>query len=445
MKTNAKIISLALCFVMLFCMLPLSANATEVIANPDFWVALPAAGELPQYDYARSAGAFSPDTARGQQNGVEWVDLTADNQPLSPEEPFVAGHEYQIRIALVADEGNVFADAESFAATLNNTAVTDFTIINVEGVNCKAKISFTFHLFKDNVLEKASFKKCGRMTRICTACGYETAEQEIPRAGEVALSYVYYRYKGLMYNGKNHFPAVTVYEYGTEEEDTIPANYYKVTYPASDAKVGTYQYIVTLKGDKYEGTAKGKYSVHLGAPGVTAKMGVDKVALSWLKIPGAKFYIVYALNYKTGKFSRIAKITKLSYTITGRKPGTKYGYAVRAGFYNKAGKEVLSPFYKVTDTIEVYTLCKAPAAKSSVAGKAVTLKWAKCAGAAYYKVYEYNAKTKKYTTLVGSTKNISVKLTNRSKGTHYYLVRAFNKENLGSKYSTKNLVKAVIK
>ncbi|MBR2590087.1 MAG: hypothetical protein IKE65_04115 [Clostridia bacterium] len=416
-----------------------------MIENPKFWLAQPAAGELPQYDYARGAGAFSPDTAEGQNNGVEWVDVTADNRTLSPEDTFKAGHEYQIHIAIIADEGNVFADAESFAATLNNTAVTDFTVINVEGANCKAKISFTFHLFKDKVLKKATFKKNGTMTRVCTACGYETAEQKIPRAGAVALSYVYHRSKGLMYNGKNHFPAVTVYEYGTEEEDTIPAKYYKVTYPSADAKVGTYQYTVTLKGDKYEGTAKGSYFVHLGAPGVTTRVGVDKVALSWQKIPGAKFYIVYALNYKTGKFSRIAKITKLSYMVTGKKPGTKYGYAVRAGFYNKAGKEVLSPFNKVSDTIEVYTLCKAPAAKGCVAGKTVTLKWAKCAGTAYYKIYEYNAKTKKYTTLIGSTKNLSVKLKNRSKGTHYYLVRAYNKESLGSKYSTKNLVKAVIK
>ncbi|MBE6818421.1 MAG: hypothetical protein E7517_04590 [Ruminococcaceae bacterium] len=445
MKTNMKIISLALCFVMLFCMLPLSVHATEVIENPKFWVALPAAGEQPQYDYARSAGAFLPDTAAGQQNGVEWVDVSEENRLLQPTETFQNDHEYQINIAIVADEGSAFADAESFKATLNDTAVTDFAVIHIEGVNCKAIIRFTFHLFKDNVLEKASYKKSGTMTRVCTACGYETEPQVIPRAGEVALSYVYYRYKGLMYNGKNHFPAVVVYEYGTEDEDTLSAKFYKVTYPASDAKVGTYRYTVTLRGDKYEGTAKGSYTVHLGVPGVTAKVGADKVALSWLKIQGAKFYIVYALNYKTGKFSRIAKTTKLSYTITGRKPGTKYGYAVRAGFYNKAGKEVLSPFNKITDTIEAYTLCKAPVAKGTAAGKTVTLKWAKCAGAAYYKIYAYQAKTKKYTTLVGSTKNLIVKLKNQSKGTHYYLVRAYNKEGMGSKYSTGNLVKVIVK
>ena len=183
----------------------------------------------------------------------------------------------------------------------------------------------------------------------------------------------------------------------------------------------------------------------MAQPNVSAKVGTDKVVLSWAKVPGAKFYRVWGMDLKTGKYTALTKTTKLSYTRTGRKAGTEYAYAVRACFVNKAGKEIRSPFNKDFDNVYVCTLCKAPAAKASVSGKTVVLKWAKCPGASFYKVYKYNAKTKKYSTLVSATTKLSLKLTKQAKGTNYYLVRAFNKYGLGSKYSTKNLVKAKVK
>ena len=110
----------------------------------------------------------------------------------------------------------------------------------------------------------------------------------------------------------------------------------------------------------------------------------------------------------------------------------------------ESGKEVLSPYTK-KDNVNVVTLCSAPKVKASVSGKTVTLKWAKISGAKFYRVYQYNTKTKKYSTLVKSTGKLSVKLTKQAKGTHYYLVRAFNKADNGSKYTTKNLVKAIVR
>lgn len=300
------------------------------------------------------------------------------------------------------------------------------------------------HSYEDYIYEPATFSKEGSMKQICSVCGYETPVQAIPRLFGCEIE-EWSSIHGLTYNGKNHFPYVYAYADGEYGDISLRNGIdYKVTYPSEDKKVGTYSATVTFMG-RYEGTASVKYSVVLGKPSVTAKVGTDKVVLSWSKVAGAQYYRVYGYNIKTGKYTRLANTKSLSYTRTGRTPGTEYAYLVRAYFINKAGKEVLSSYNPDYDNVYCCTLCKAPSAKATVSSKAVTLKWAKCAGASYYRIYKYNTKTKKYTTLVSSTAKLSVKLTNQPKGTNYYLVRAFNSYNLGSKYSTKTLTKAVVK
>ena len=173
-------------------------------------------------------------------------------------------------------------------------------------------------------------------------------------------------------------------------------------------------------------------------PNVKVTNGTASIKLSWAKINLATHYDVFQLNTKTKKYIKIGTTKATSFLIKGKKSGTTYYYLVRA--YN----ENIGSSFDSKDIVKAVTLCSAPKAKASVSGKTVSLKWSKVSGAKYYIVYKYNAKTKSYTGLKKLT-GTSVKLRKQPKGTNYYLVRAFNANKAGNAYTTKNLVKAVVK
>ena len=450
MKKHVRILSLVLCMVMLLGIAPLQAlagyeiNSIEIVSLTE-----PSEYNYPRYGYGISVYC-DPCTDYDDaycKNGVQWADVTDGYREILPNEAFVSGHIYQVDMFVVPAEGYSW-----------NTSISNFTlIINGEAVDAQyhmatlgnaKRIYYTFpvvphvkHNWEDHVIEPGELTKSGIMFQRCTVCGEETAVQAIPEIAGAEIDEYHARY-GFAYNGKNHFPNVFV----DDEEGNVLAQGkdYIVTYPSSDKKMGTYKLTVNYIG-RYSGKQTLTYRVVLGKPSVRAKSTADSVTLSWDKVYGAAGYRVYGYNIKTGQYTKLADTTKLSYKRTGRKPGTEYAYLVRAYYKDSNGKLVLSEYNKNFNNVYIYTLCKAPSVKASVSGKTVTLKWAKCAGAQFYRVYEYNAKTKKYTTLVKQTKSLSAKLTKRTKGTHYYLVRAFNNGDVGSAYSTKNHVKVVVK
>lgn len=203
-------------------------------------------------------------------------------------------------------------------------------------------------------------------------------------------------------------------------------------------KVGTASVVVTGIG-AYKGTIKRNFLINLAKPKVKVTNGTTCVKLSWAKVAGAKQYAVYQYNTLKKSYIKLATVSSLSYLIKGKAAGTGYYFLVRATDGTHA-----SP-YSTADNVKAVTLCKAPAVKAAVSAKTVTLKWAKCTGAKFYRVYKYNTATKKYTTLVSKTSALSLKLSAQRKGTNYYLVRAFNANNAGNTFTTKNLVKAVVK
>ena len=195
----------------------------------------------------------------------------------------------------------------------------------------------------------------------------------------------------------------------------------------------------------YCGVLKVPFQIILAMPAVKiAAVSAAAVKLSWNKVPCAQYYRVYEYQSKTKKYTPLAKVTGTSAVCKNLAAGSAHFYLVKACCITRSGAEVCSTF-TAKDHVKAVALCKAPAVKASAAGKTVQLKWGKCAGAAFYRVYEYNAKTKKYTTLIKSTANTAVKLTKRTKGTHYYLIRAFNTGGVGSAYSAKNQVKVIVK
>ena len=308
----------------------------------------------------------------------------------------------------------------------------------------KIIVHYVQHDIYKVVREKSGLLKEGKFYYACRQCTFQDPVKMR------TLPFVDYEMEGfndgyansktLYYNGKNQYLGVYLWFEGKD----LTTDQYHIEYPAESKAIGTYSAKLTISSDYFEDELVYNYSIFLGKPKVTAKAGVNAIALSWKKVAGATAYRVYGYNIKTGKYSKIADTKSLSYTRKGRTAGTQYVYLVRAIGKDKNGTTVLSP-YTAADNVSIYTLCSAPKAKATVSGKTVTLKWAKVQNAKFYRVYKYNVKTKKYTTLVKSTTKLNVKLTKQLKGTNYYLVRAFNKASVGSNYTTKNLTKAVVR
>ena len=100
--------------------------------------------------------------------------------------------------------------------------------------------------------------------------------------------------------------------------------------------------------------------------------------------------------------------------------------------------------YSFYDNVIPKKVLDKPVVKATCGTNTIKLTWKAVEDAQKYVVYKYNAKTKKYSALRTVTAN-SVKLTKQPKGTNYYLVRAYNVRNAGSAFTTKNLVKAVVR
>ena len=234
-----------------------------------------------------------------------------------------------------------------------------------------------------------------------------------------------------------------------EGRELFEGSDYAVSYK-NNVKLGTAT--VTIKGiGNFKGTYSTTFKIELAKPKVTvSKVTADTVTLKWSKVTGAKNYTVYQYNPKTKKYTAIyIKTTGTTYTRKKLAAGSTYYYLVRAVGADSSGKAVGSP-YTVNDCVKVITLCKAPKVTAKLyrigttKNKGVQLTWGKCTGAKSYKVYRYNTKTKKYTT-VKTTTGVSVKLGQHKKGTYYYLVRAFNANGAGSAYSVKNNLKVIVK
>ncbi len=290
------------------------------------------------------------------------------------------------------------------------------------------------HVYERKIV-KAGAKANGYTYKECKNCGEKTDIVEIPGIAGVSLSSTQF-----YYNGKAHTPAVTVKD--MKGNVISPANYEVIYYNNIVVGKRTYAHIV-FNNSKYDAEYNRDFTISLAKPVVSVKTSAVAVALNWKKVAGAQYYRVYQYNTSTKKYVRVANTKNLSYTIKNKAAGSTYYYLVRAYFVNANKQEFLSP-YTVKDNVKAVTLCKAPAVKAAVSGKTVTLKWAKVSGAAFYRIYRYNAKTKKYSTITANYKGASYILKNQAKGTNYYLVRAFNAAGAGSAYNTKILAKAKV-
>lgn len=184
--------------------------------------------------------------------------------------------------------------------------------------------------------------------------------------------------------------------------------------------------------------------LEIGQPTVKATCGENTIKLSWKKCINATHYSVYEFNSKTNKYKLLSDTSALNYSVKKRSAGTTYTFLVRAYYKDKSGKKIISPFTSA-DNIKAITLCAAPKVKATSSKRNVTLKWNSVRGAIYYNIYEYNASKKTYSLIKAKATSKSYSLKNVRAGKHYYLVRAYNKNSLGSKFKGVDLIKVTIK
>lgn len=120
-------------------------------------------------------------------------------------------------------------------------------------------------------------------------------------------------------------------------------------------------------------------STKLAAPtGVKTTQTGNSVKLSWNKVSGAGGYRVYMYNASTKKYEKYKDVTTTSCTIKGLKASTTYKFKVATlKFTTQSSSEKISK-------------------KTSSSATSVKLTWSAVKGAAGYRVYKYNASTKKY-------------------------------------------------
>ena len=207
---------------------------------------------------------------------------------------------------------------------------------------CDAKNDITTvaklpHSYIDKVT-KATTKKDGLITGVCSVCGAERKPITLKRVKTIKLSKTSYTY-----DGKAKKPSVVVK--GADGKKLKKDTDYKVTYASGRKKVGTYTVKVKLIGN-YSGSKKLKFTIALGTPkGLEAETNKAKktITLSWAAVKGASKYVVYYATEKNGEYEKLATVKKAVYTVKTLKPGTYY-FKVCAMAKNNKDKTVYSEY-----------------------------------------------------------------------------------------------------
>lgn len=132
------------------------------------------------------------------------------------------------------------------------------------------------------------------------------------------------------------------------------------------------------------------------------------IRLTWKKVSDASGYRVFKYNPSEKKWEKIKTLKDTECTVQKLTAGTVYKFRVKA--YKKVDGKTL--WSEATSTLKTATKPATPKnlTASSVSDNSITITWSKVKGATGYRVYKYNAETKKWEKIKTTTeKNYTVK------------------------------------
>lgn len=209
----------------------------------------------------------------------------------------------------------------------------------------------------------------------------------------------------------------------TVEEIAESAFAYSEAEIYTDASKAPSKWKEGVYGRKVYYNQKIESGVSLGvAKKLTATQTTSTVTLSWSKVKNATGYRVY--QKVNGKWKKLYDTSKNTYKVASLKSGTEYSFAVKA--YSKSnGKTYWASNYTSIKTATAPATPKSVSASQSTGS--ITLSWSKVTGATGYRVYLYNAKTKKYEK-IKTTASRSYKVADLKAGNDYkFKVKAYKK------------------
>lgn len=163
-----------------------------------------------------------------------------------------------------------------------------------------------------------------------------------------------------------------------------------------------------------------------------------KVKLKWKSVKNAQKYEVYRSQTKNGVYRRIAVTGKTSYTDAKKTPGATYYYQIRAR-RTLNGAPAYSK-YSAKKSVKLTLSAPTLSTVKYTAGKKVSIKWKKVAGAKGYEVFRSTRKAKGFKKLKSCTKAACTDKLSKRK-TYYYKVRAYTVINGKKVYSGFSTVK----
>lgn len=277
------------------------------------------------------------------------------------------------------------------------------------------------HVLGEPVVTPATTKADGVITKTCTLCNDYNETEEIAKIAGMKLTYTV-----VAYDGKYKRPGLTI----TDANGTklVKGEDYTLVLPTKEecSEIGTFTYTINFMGN-YKGKGTISYKV---VPGKAAKLVAKTtrqsyITLKWSAVKGADGYRVYVKNSK-GNWKKLATVKgKNYYKVEDLKAGTEYEFAVKA--------------YAKTDDGTVWATEYIEGAFKTLPGKtskityksnksAVKLTWKDVKGADGYRVYVYNTKTKKYTTVATVKGKTSYTVKELKAGTTYkFAVKAYYK------------------
>lgn len=200
---------------------------------------------------------------------------------------------------------------------------------------------------------------------------------------------------------------------------------YACTY-ANNTYPGTATVKITYK-DKYKGTNKANFKISKAKISkIVSTQTANSITLKWSEVKGTKKYEVYM--YKNGKWNVVCNSTTRKATVGKLSANTKYKFYVKA-YGTNAGKTVLtaqsSAYFEYTRPAKVTGISLGDTQKNnkniivSNYESAVRLNWKYDEGVTGYKIYVYNATTRKWTKFKNARQYIPSN-SKKSKGRIFY-------------------------